>query len=247
MNIKELFHSSWYPVVNLLYQEPLKTLSEEILPNISFQPKKENIFRVFQMPVQDINVVILGQDPYPTPGDAIGYSFATTEERIIPKSLGIIQNEIIREGLPTYYPKEDGHYADNWKELKHWTDQGVFLLNTALTVQTGKAGSHLKYWNDFTIRVIQHISSTNPCIWLLWGKKAQNFIPNIVNSSFKVTGYDKNTINEIPSNIDWNYILTAPHPAAELYSGGKAGFYGCNHFTFTNTILQKVKSKTINW
>lgn len=245
MNPKSIIHSSWNPLLSILNREPLTTLNRDILPNISYQPKAENIFKVFSMPLNQIKVVILGQDPYPTPGDAIGYSFATIKERKIPKSLNIIQQEIINEGLPKFSVKEDGNYSDDWKELKHWTEQGVFLLNTALTVETAKAGSHLKYWSDWTKQVIQFISKQNPCIWILWGKKAEDFIPNILNP-YHVKGYDKDTIEDIPTHPDYNYVLTAPHPAAELYSGGNAGFYGCNHFLFVNKILAKLgKDKII--
>ena len=241
MNLIEKIHTDWLPVINLLYQEPLVSLNENILPNISFQPKKENIFNVFQIPIKNIKVVILGQDPYPTPGDAIGRAFAVSENTKIPVSLRNISQELENEGL-----KESHNFDNPWKTLEHWQEQGVFLLNTALTVETGKAGSHLKYWQEFTKRVISHISLTQPCIWLLWGKKAQNFIPYIKNP-YIVKDYDNETIQNIPSNEDWNYILTAPHPAAEAYSGGKAGFFGCNHFMYTNRVLQNLKKAPINW
>lgn len=241
MNPIEKIHKDWLPVINLLYQEPLVSLNENILPNISFQPKKENIFNVFQIPIKNIKVVILGQDPYPTPGDAIGRAFAVSENTKIPVSLRNISQELENEGL-----KESHNFDNPWKTLEHWQEQGVFLLNTALTVETGKAGSHLKYWQEFTKRVISHISLTQPCIWLLWGKKAQNFIPYIKNP-YIVKDYDNETIQNIPSNEDWNYILTAPHPAAEAYSGGKAGFFGCNHFMYTNRVLQNLKKAPINW
>lgn len=243
MNPIEKIHTDWLPVINLLYQEPLVSLNENILPNISFQPKKENIFNVFQIPVSNIKVVILGQDPYPTPGDAIGRAFAVSENTKIPVSLRNIMQEIgesILEFSSSDYDKS------KWKTLEHWQEQGVFLLNTALTVETGKAGSHLKYWQEFTKRVVSHISLTQPCIWLLWGKKAQDFIPYIKNP-YIVKGYDNETIQNIPSNEDWNYILTAPHPAAEAYSGGKAGFFGCNHFMYTNRVLQNLKKAPIYW
>lgn len=238
---------SWKPITSLLYQEPLTILKEQILPNCSYQPKKENIFKVFQMPVNQIKVVILGQDPYPTPGNAIGRAFAVSENTKIPVNLRIIQEETIKEGIPRYSVKEDGSFSDKWKTLQHWQDQGVFLLNTALTVETGRAGSHLKYWEEFTKMVISYISVTQPCIWLLWGKKAEKFIPYINQNPFFVKNYDKETIKSIPSNEDWNYILTAPHPAAEVYMGGNAGFYGCNHFIYTNEILKNLKKQTINW
>lgn len=248
MNPTEIIDKSWIPVLSQLHQEPLKFLYEELLPNISYQPLKEDIFRVFEMPVNKIKVVILGQDPYPTPGDAIGLAFATRAERKLPASLRIIIQEI---GESVYsFSREDFKptYDDSdWKTLDHWRKQGVFLLNTALTVETGKAGSHIKYWEEFTKKVIQYISVQNPCLWLLWGAKVQKFIPYIKSCPFMVKGYNRTTIQDIPANNDYNYILTAPHPAAETYLDGKAGFYGSNHFVFVNKILKKNKLKSINW
>lgn len=180
--------------------------------------------------------------PYPVPGDAIGRAFAVSKNRKMPASLKIIQKELFNE-IPLTIPYAN---EDEWKTLEHWQEQGVFLLNTALTVETGRAGSHLKYWKEFTKKVISFISITHPCIWLLWGRKAEQFRPYISNP-FSVKRYSDETIESIPSNEDWNYILTAPHPAAEAYSGGNAGFYGCNHFRYTNEILKVLKKQKINW
>lgn len=182
--------------------------------------------------------------PYPTPGDAVGRAFAIEEGRRIPASLRNIKQEVYTGGVITYDSLKP---LDEWATLEHWTDQGVFLLNTALTVETGKAGSHLKYWQEFTKRIISYISIEKPCIWVLWGRKAQEFIPYINYNPFMVKGYNRNTIKEIPASPDYNYILTAPHPAAESYSGGNAGFYGCNHFHYINEILIKKHINPIMW
>lgn len=227
---------SWNSIKPLLYQEPLVTLNH-ILNDISYQPVKKDIFNVFKMPKNNIKIVLLGQDCYPTPGDAIGYSFATRKENKLPASLRIIQKELLNE-----YP--DTKINEEWKTLQHWIEQGVFLLNTALTVETGKAGSHLQYWMDFTKHVIRTISNDNPCIWILWGKFAQNCSGNIKNGIF-VNQYTN--INEMPISPYNNYIITAPHPAAEIYSGGKAGFYGCNCFKKANFIINKNHKQIIKF
>ena len=235
MNPKEVIHKSWFPMMETLLNQPaLQELNTKILPNISFQPKKDDIFNVFRMPLDEIKVVILGQDPYPTPGDAIGYAFINGRNKT-PKSLEIIEREIEVE---TSYSSQG---------IETWIEQGVFLLNTALTVETSRAGSHLEYWKNFTAAVIWHISVNHPCIWVLWGKKAQWFQPCIGMNPFNVKGYDNETIEEIPINDDYNYVMTAPHPAAEAYSGGKSGFYGCNHFYFVNKILAKQGKPCITW
>lgn len=261
MNPLEKIHKSWEPVLPILNQEPLLDFKQNILPNCSSQPLAEDIFNVFRMPVKEIKVVILGQDPYPTPGDAIGYSFATRQERKVPRSLKIIQKEIIEEFTPIRkmdqnplsikdsiapYQKSISFENPEWKTLSYWRQQGVFLLNTALTVETGKAGSHLSYWKYFIEKVINFISEESPCIWLLWGKKAQSY-RNFVANKYYASGVAMEDIDSVPIVDDYNYILEAPHPAAELYSGGNAGFYGCNHFIKSNKILEKSNKEQIVW
>lgn len=243
-------HESWNPIRGLLYQEPLITLNQKILPEINYYPSKEDIFRVFEMPVKDIKVVILSQDPYYTPNTATGLAFAVSEDTKIPVSLSNILTQLEGEYIfsnNTIDMHKDIDTIKKWKTLEHWKEQGIFLLNTALTVESGKAGSHLKYWEEFTKRVITHISLNQPCIWLLWGRKAESFIPYIRGTIYRTSGYDKETIEYIPINNDFNYIMTAPHPAAEAYTGGKAGFFGCNHFYYVNSILKNKSLNEIKW
>lgn len=230
LQLEEKFHESWHPVMHLLYEEPLKTLNERILSRISYQPSLENIFNVFSMPVEDIKVVILGQDPYPTAGDAVGYAFAVPKDIRIPTSLNIIFKELQREYADNNILVDDTFMLKptEWKTLKHWVKEGVFLLNTALTVETGKAGSHLEYWKKFTGNVVNYIAHKNKdAIFILWGRKAQAFKPWMITKE--------------------TTILEAPHPAAEAYSGGKAGFYGCGHFKKVNEILASKNLTTIQW
>lgn len=246
MLINEI-HESWNFIIPLLYEEPLKTLNNNILPSISFQPKTEDIFNVFKTPLYKIKVVILGQDPYPNPGYAIGKAFAVTEDTKIPASLRIIQKEIFRSSVPIIDTVVNSFNNTNpkWRTLDHWSSQGVFLLNTALTVETGNPGSHMKYWNNFTKHIIMKISVLNPCIWLLWGNYAQSFIPYIENA-YIINKYKEDLIKEIPIKEKTNYILTAAHPAAESYRTN-AGFLGCNHFIIVNEVLKKEKNKIINF
>lgn len=236
-------HESWNSVKTYLYQEPLLTLNNKILTEIKYYPEKKDIFNVFKMNLYNIRVVILGQDPYFTPNTAIGYAFAVNKDSKIPPSLRIIGNEVYndRDDSPLHH-ESITPLNPEWKTLEHWTNQGVFLLNTALTVEAGNAGSHLKYWEDFTKHVIKLISYYNPCIWLLWGKKAQGYIPQIF-SGIKVKDYT-DSMDCIPKGK--NYILEAPHPAASLY-GGNTSFIGCNHFQITNELLKQNNKKQIKW
>jgi len=225
----DIIHYSWHPLIKReMNTEAFLTFRNEILPNMLYYPEKLKIFRVFCMPVTDIRVVILGQDPYHGPGQATGLSFAVNSNISMPPSLRIIQQEL---------NDEVEWQRESWRTLEHWEKQGVFLLNTALTVESGRPGSHLEYWEDFTKKVIYFIGYHNPCIWMLWGQKAQRFVANLpAKTIFNVHGYDDKTIKQIPNSTDYNYILKAAHPAAEVYKSN-ARFLGCNHFKFANEIL----------
>ena len=213
-SLPSVIHETWHPYLFPLFQTNGMNYIKRYLEREEFLPKAKDIFNVFSMPLNEIKVIILGQDPYPTPGDAIGYAFAVSESTKKPPSLRMIEKEV-------------GHEID--RTLKPWRDQGVFLLNTALTVKPKSAASHLTMWNGFTSHVIRIISEHKTAIWLLWGKYAQRFAPIITN-------YSDNQI-----------ILQSPHPAAEVYAGGKAGFIGCGHFNIVNQILAKTNQEQIKF
>lgn len=225
----EKIHNSWNPILSELYQEPLNTL-KKILPTITYLPNREKVFRVFEKPLKDIKVVILGQDPYPIIGDAVGLSFVNGNLNKIPFSLKVIYTELEKEGFSN-------------PNIHTWEEQGVFLLNTALTVEMGKAGSHLEYWKPFINKVIRYISYHQPCIWLLWGNKAQEFKKSIYNQ-YIFTDNNVPLIKDLPMAGKYNFILEAPHPVVECYNN-RSSFYGCNHFKKVNMILEKSKQKII--
>lgn len=234
MNPEEIIHKSWNPIRHLLNQEALRNLKEKVLPNISYQPSyKQDIFRVFEMPVHTIKVVVVGQEPYSLPKDSDGYAFALSPTAITKKkpiAIGNIERELY----------DDLGILPEDVDLFKWTEQGVFLLNMALTVETATNGSHLEYWKKFIQEVVAFIARKNPCVWLLWGQMAQSLIPCIRNNTFHVKGYDSKTIKLIPASPDYNYILTAKQPVSEEFSG-------CKHFSMTNTILKKNHLIKINW
>jgi len=245
-------HSSWKPLFSYLSHEPLLSLNTEILPNIQYYPAKENIFRVFETPLNQIKTVILGDGPYPLVGQANGLAFSVNQGIPIPPSLKIISQEINEEieKFPEFNPNT--HYKDrvtpqNWKTLEHWKEQGVFLLNTSLTIEANLPGSHLNYWNNFIKATINYIAINNPCIWLLWGKHAQTFTVNMPTKSlFEVIGYNRELIEEIPLSPHFNYIFKAPHPSAEYFIKD-VGFIGCDHFYLSNRVLDKLGKQKINW
>lgn len=233
-------HPSWHEHLQPLFDDPkMNMIKTQLLPNCSFYPERHQIFRVFEMPITAIRVVVLGQDPYPN-GEARGLAFGVRIIDKIPPSLRIIKREIELSEAPQLFKK----YADvSWQLLEHWWKQGVFLLNTALTVEQGNAGSHLGQWQWFTREVVRIISVNQPCIWMLWGAKARGF-KDYVNNNFKWE-------QEYRPNEDLvkvlNIYLEGNHPAAETYPNSEYKFRGCNHFNLCNEILVAKNQSPIKW
>lgn len=229
-HIPSIIHESWHKHLSdvFLHDEGLIKLNTEILPYQQFYPERQNIFTVFQMPMDKIKVVILGQDPYPNFAQANGLAFAVNEHIKMPKSLEIIQRELNNEEL-----YQEDKYADprQWKTLIPWWHQGVFLFNTALTVEANNIGSHITYWENFCNTVIKAIATEHMPIWLLWGARAKSYRKLIQSCEVFCV----------------NDILEAAHPASESYPNSKGGFYGCGHFLKANELLIEKGQQAINW
>lgn len=185
-------------------------------------PKPENVFASFRTtPFDDVKVVILGQDPYHGPRQAMGLSFSVPSNIKNPPSLQNIFKELAAE-LGEKSQAETVYGGD----LSSWAEQGVLLLNAVLTVEHGKPGSHAgKGWEDFTNHVIKTISDKKQhVVFFLWGKYAAQKTALIDSSK--------------------HLILTAPHPSP---LSAHRGFYGCNHFKKTNEYLEQHGRRSINW
>ena len=144
-----------------------KRLDNEKLTGVRHAPAREDMFRAFCAPLDSIRVVILGQDPYPTRGHAVGLSFSTNRDvRPLPRSLTNIYTEL-RDDLGID-PAEHG-------DLSRWVDQGVMLLNTSLTVREGEAGSHRAWpWRNVTGAALRALAERGgPLVAVLWGREAQ--------------------------------------------------------------------------
>lgn len=243
---KEIIHSSWEPLMYLLNQEEITQL-DQLRQQKAIYPEDINVFRVFSMPLKEIKVVVLGQDPYHGRGQANGLAFAVNSNSSIPPSLRVIRTELIDSKIINI---EEPTSLHKWKTLQHWEKQGVFLLNTALTVEEGKPQSHLLFWDNFISKVITFIGLNNPCIWLLWGKNAQKIVIRSLSykeiERFDASKYTVENMHSIPLSPYYNYLFMSAHPAAEVYRDN-AGFLGNDHFNKTNALL-KLKNKTlINW
>ena len=244
MKIPKIIHESWHEYLQPLFDEPKMGMIIETINAAPFHPKKADVFRVFSMPIDQIKVVILGQDPYPN-GEATGLAFGVRPDKNTPTSLKIIKNEVMN----TLYDKNhDTMFSTvsypslvEWKTLEHWHNQGVFLLNTALTVKDKSAGSHLMIWQWFTRRVIDIISKQCCPVWLLWGAKAQGYMSYIDHHIVM----DEDKIDVVSPA---NGILIAAHPAAEAYDPDRTPrFTGCNHFSLCNKILKIKGQEPIKW
>ncbi|XRX42471.1 MAG: uracil-DNA glycosylase [Buchnera aphidicola (Eriosoma harunire)] len=182
-------------------------------------PKQSEIFRAFSLtPFHIIKVVILGQDPYHQVNQANGLAFSVHKGIQIPPSLVNIYKEVYDDlSLP---------YVNKHGSLENWAKQGVFLLNTILTVEHGKPRSHEHIgWKIFTNQIIQCINRYHVgIVFLLWGRSA-------VSMKYLI-------------DINKHYILTAPHPSP---LSAYRGFIGCRHFSKTNQILVKNNWNPINW
>ncbi len=142
-------------------------------------PQRENVLRAFKTPLSDVRVVIVGQDPYPTPGDAVGLSFSVAPGSKIPRSLGNIYKE-----LHSDLDIEPAPHGD----LSYWADQGVLLLNRVLTVPAGNAGGHRKRgWETVTHTAIEALAARKkPLVAILWGADATKLEP-LLNSHHVIT------------------------------------------------------------
>lgn len=182
-------------------------------------PADSDVFSAFEdTPFDEVNVVILGQDPYHGPGQAHGLCFSVLPGVKTPPSLVNIYKELAQE-FPNFVIPDHGY-------LKSWAQQGVLLLNTVLTVEQGQAHSHAKLgWETFTDKVIEALNQEREnVIFLLWGAHAQK--------KGKMIDTTK------------HHVLTAPHPSP---LSARRGFFGCDHFSMTNQLLEKMSRSPIDW
>lgn len=211
------------PYLDKVYFKELGEFLAKEYTEYTVYPPQGDMFNAFKFTdYPDLQIVVIGLDPYLRHGQAYGVSFGIRESCLtIPPSLRNIAKEVENDVY-------DGLKLDFDYSLKSWCEQGCFMYNTALTVVEGKTGSHLKYWANFTKAVLQAINDKDFCIFILLGKVAQDY-EKFIN---KKEGF---------------YILKAPHPSAESYAGGKAGFFGSRIFSQVNQILLDNKRNQIKW
>lgn len=174
--LRDLVHPSWASA--LAPVEPTVTrlgefLREEVAAGRGYLPGGPHVLRAFQQPLDAVRVLIVGQDPYPTPGHAMGLSFSVTPDvRPIPKSLVNIYTELQQDlGVP----------APSTGDLTPWAERGVLLLNRVLTVRPGAPASHRgRGWEEVTGRAIEAlVERGGPLVAVLWGRDARNLRPQL--------------------------------------------------------------------
>lgn len=170
----DLVHPSWAGVLSgqaATLARLGEFLREEIASGRGYLPAGEHVLRAFAQPLDDVRVLIVGQDPYPTPGHPVGLSFSVAADVApIPRSLANIYQELGTDlGLP----------RPSTGNLSPWADRGVLLLNRVLTVGPGKPGSHRgRGWEDLTAAAIAGlVARGGPLVAILWGRDARNLAP----------------------------------------------------------------------
>jgi len=200
----------------------LAFLAEEVEAGHQVLPSPSNVLRAFRQPLSGVKVLLVGQDPYPTPGHAVGLSFAVDKHtRPIPRSLANIYRELEADlGIP----------ARVHGDLSAWAEQGVLLLNRVMTVRAGSPGSHRgKGWEKITTAAVAAVAARQapdgsplPLVALLWGKEAESVRPLLGGAP----------------------VVSSAHPSPLSAS---RGFFGSRPFSRVNQLLQEQGALGVTW
>lgn len=214
-------HESWRPFLNNEFNKPyfkeLASFLHDEYKNKTIFPRKELVFRAFTTDLNEVKVVILGQDPYHTPGAAEGLAFSVPNSQPIPPSLINIYKEI---------DADIGKHQNPRGNLSNWQKQGVLLLNTVLTVEAHHPKSHSgKGWETFTTETIKYLNEKSPhLVFMLWGRDARN----------------KKTLIDTSKHL----VLESAHPSPlSAYNG----FFGSKPFSKCNAFLKANGMSEIIW
>ena len=216
--------STWADILSHEKQQPyfqqiMQFVQSERAAGITIYPPEQDVFNAFTLTeLENVKVVILGQDPYHGPNQAHGLCFSVLPNVKKPPSLVNIYKELASD-IPSFSIPQHGF-------LHSWAEQGVLLLNTVLTVEQGQAHSHAKIgWERFTDTVVRQLNDhCDGLVFLLWGSHAQK----------KGAVIDKQK----------HHVLSAPHPSP---LSAHRGFLGCKHFSQTNSLLKQQNKSPINW
>jgi uracil-DNA glycosylase len=201
-------------------------LRAEIAAGRRYLPAGENVLRAFKQPFADVRVLIVGQDPYPTPGNPIGLSFSVAPEvrRLPPSLLNIF----------TEYSADLGYPKPSNGDLTPWSERGVLLLNRVLTVQPGKPASHRgKGWEQVTEQAIRALAARagnkqgKPLVAILWGRDARTLVPLLAHAGEQ----------SVP-------CIESAHPSP---NSAHVGFFGSRPFSRANQLLEERGGEPVDW
>ena len=209
------YHESWQPIFEKWNNEIVENLKIYDNPLVKIYPPKEKIFKVFSIDVSLIKIVFLGQDPYHGNGQANGLAFSVNNDCQIPPSLQNIYKELRNE-----FPEKNYDFSHG--NLERWfIEENIFLLNSSLTVEESKPGSHMKLWSLITDDIIKFIYDNNKsCIFLLLGNFA------------------KTKLKFIENNNERSVIGTHPSPLSAY-----RGFFNSNIFK----VIDEKLGFEVNW
>ncbi|BCO37012.1 uracil-DNA glycosylase [Mycobacterium heckeshornense] len=193
-------------------------LRAELAAGRRYLPSGPNILRAFTFPFDQVRVLIVGQDPYPTPGHAVGLSFSVAPDvRPLPRSL---------ENIFAEYVDDLGHPTPSCGDLSPWAQRGVMLLNRVLTVRPGNPASHRgKGWELVTEHAIRALADRKqPMVAILWGRDASTLKPILAGGQC--------------------VAIESPHPSPLSAS---RGFFGSRPFSRANELLEKMGAEPIDW
>lgn len=206
-------HPSWQELL-AHSQALLDEIESQLLFDSSTTPPKPVVMRAFEKPVQSVKVLLIGQDPYPTEGVACGLAFAVSEGSTMPQSLKNLMKELASD-IPD---------ASHLGEISCWSDQGVMLLNSALTTSIGSPGAHAKIWSSFTSSVIKGLDDelAGKLVCLSLGEHAK----------------------KLSKEITLGQVIQATHPSPLSAS---RGFFGSKIYSRVNQALSERSLAPIDW
>jgi uracil-DNA glycosylase len=218
--LNELVEEGWAqalePVADQVAQMG-EFLRAEIAAGNGYLPAGQNVLRAFTFPFEQVRVLIVGQDPYPTPGHAVGLSFSVAPDvRPLPRSL---------ENIFAEYGKDLGHPRPATGDLTPWCERGVMLLNRVLTVRPGTPASHRgKGWEAVTECAIRALAARpKPLVAVLWGRDASTLKPMLAQNCLSIE---------------------SAHPSPLSAS---RGFFGSRPFSRANELLEQMGAEPIDW
>lgn len=220
----EQMHPEWQYLLGG-WRDWLGHTQDQLMRQSGLAPSSDKVMTAFALAPSKIRVIILGQDPYPTPGAAVGRAFAIAgDDLALPASLRNIFTELQSDQNQDTLPSAT---------LESWQDQGVWLLNRHLTTLETAPGSHFGLgWQDFTLAAIQQLilNTQQSLVFLLWGNQARAILPSVQKS-----------IDENPARF---LILESPHPSP---LSAYRGFFGSKPFSKVNVFFSSRGEQTIDW